>query len=91
MKISIYICRNNLNMKRHESRNLSRGRKRIEALNPCTVFSHNGGMNPFSYLFSKFFAQKEMTDDEKKLQHTIKMQTEQKAAKARQQRKRNKV
>lgn len=78
-------------MKRHQSRNLSRNRMRIEALNPCVVFSHNGGMNPFSYLFSKFFAQKEMTDDEKKLAHKIKMTTEQKSAKARQQRKRNKV
>jgi hypothetical protein len=78
-------------MKRHESRNLSRNRKRIEALNPCTVFSHAGGQNPFSYLFSKFFKQEDMTEDEKKLAHKIKMTTEQKSAKARQQRKRNKI
>lgn len=78
-------------MKRHESRNLSRSRKMIEALNPCETFSHNGGRNPFSYLFQKFFKETEMSDEEKKEQHRIKMLADQKSAKARQNRKRNKV
>lgn len=77
-------------MKRHESRNISRSRKRIEALNPCQAFAHAGGMNPFSYLFQKFFKEADMTPEEKKRQHELKMSTEQKSAKTRN-RKRNKV
>lgn len=79
-------------MKRYQSRNISRRRERIEALNPCKAYSHNGGYNPFDYLFAKFAQQDgEMSPEEKKLRHELKMQADQKSAKARQNRKRNKV
>lgn len=79
-------------MKRHESRNISRNRNRVQALNPCVAYSHNGGHNPFDYLFSKFVKQDgEDTPEEKRIKHELKMQADQKSAKARQNRKRNKV
>jgi len=79
-------------MKRHESRNISRSRNRVEALNPCSAYSINGGRNPFDYLFSKFASQfGENSEEEKQYRHQIKMQSDQKSAKARQNRKRNKV
>lgn len=83
-------------MKRHESRNVSRRRLAIEALSPCTRYSMAMGINPFSSLLqSAGIAGKNnnavLTDEERQLQHKLKMQSEQKSAKARQQRKRNKV
>lgn len=74
-------------MKRHESRNISRNRKRIEVLSPCSPkFS-----NPFAYLFQKSVKGEALTPEEKKLKHQLKVRSEQKSAKARQLRKRNKV
>lgn len=83
-------------MKRHQSRNISRRRLAIEALSPCTKYSVAMGVNPFSSLLqSAGIATKNnnavLTDEERQLQHELKMQSEQKSAKARQQRKRNKV
>lgn len=78
-------------MKRHESRNIGRSRLAIQALNPCVTFSLNGGRNPFAYLFQKMFGKQESTPEEKAIQHELKMAADQKSAKARQNRKRNKV
>lgn len=78
-------------MKRHESRNISRSRFRIKALGPCQKYSDSAGMNPFAYLFQKVLAGQEITAEEKQLKHQLKMQADQKSAKARQNRKRNKV
>lgn len=76
---------------RFESRQKSRSQTKVMALNPCVTYSQSGGYNPFSYLFNQMFQERERTDEEKKIDHQVKMQTEQKSAKARQQRKRNKV
>jgi hypothetical protein len=81
-------------MKRHESRNISRSRKMVQALNPCEIYSKNRGFNPFAYLFQKLQMKalnEVKTDEEKKAQHQLKMKADQKSAKARQNRKRNKV
>lgn len=81
-------------MKRYESRKISKSRKMIEALNPCQIYSKNRGYNPFAYLFSSLQtkALKEVqTEEERHLQHKVKMAGEQRSAKARQNRKRNKV
>lgn len=79
-------------MKRHESRNISRSRIMVEALNPCKAYSHNGGHNPFDYLFSKFVNQDdEMSPEEKKIRHELKMQSDKKQATLRKNRKRNKA
>lgn len=83
-------------MKRHESRNISRSRLKIEALSPCTRYAVASGINPFSSLLqSSGIAQSNQTEEEKENErkkiHSVKMASEQKRAKARQQRKRNKV
>jgi hypothetical protein len=83
-------------MKRHESRNISRSRYAIEALSPCTRYSSSAGVNPFSSLLqSSGIADKNKTEEEliaeKHMKHQLKMAADQKSAKARQQRKRNKV
>jgi hypothetical protein len=79
-------------MKRHESRNISRSRNRVEALSPCLSYSVNGGKNPFDYLFAKFESQfGKDSVEEKHFRHQLKMKADQKSAKARQNRKRNKV
>lgn len=79
-------------MKRHESRNISRSRKMIQALNPCSAYSHNGGHNPFDYLFAKFIKQgSEDTPEEKAMKHELKIAQDKKQATLRKARKRNKV
>lgn len=78
-------------MTRNQSRGISRRRARVEALNPCKAYSHNGGHNPFDYLFAKYVNQEAESPEEKKRKHELKMATDQKSAKARQNRKRNKV
>lgn len=83
-------------MKRHESRNISRSRFSIEALSPCTRYSSSAGVNPFSSILqSSGIADANKTEEElieeKHLKHQLKMAADQKSAKARQQRKRNKV
>lgn len=83
-------------MKRHESRNISRRRLAIEALSPCSRYSVAMGINPFSSLLQSAgigvkVANEVLTEEEKQAKHKLKMASEQKSAKARQQRKRNKV
>ncbi len=83
-------------MKRHQSRNISRNRFKIEALNPCGRYSSSAGVNPFSTILqSSGIADQNKTEEEltaeKHLKHQLKMAADQKSAKARQQRKRNKV
>ena len=81
-------------MKRHESRNISRSRKMIQALDPCRIYSQNRGFNAFDWLFQKLQMKalnEVRTDEERKEQHQVKMKADQKSAKARQNRKRNKV
>lgn len=83
-------------MKRYESRNISRRRLAVEALSPCTRYSVAAGINPFSSLLQKAgIADKneaaEITEEERKMNHEVKMASEQKSARARQNRKRNKV
>lgn len=83
-------------MKRHQSRNISRRRLAIEALSPCTRYSTAMGINPFSSLLqSAGIATANKTEEEleaeKDMKHKIKMAADQKSAKARQQRKRNKA
>jgi len=83
-------------MKRHESRNISRNRYRVEALTPCTKYSNSAGVNPFAYLFQRLsilamMEGRNKEQAEKKVTHDLKMKADQKSAKARQNRKRNKV
>jgi len=83
-------------MKRHESRNISRSRLAVEALSPCTRYSVAAGINPFSSLLQQAGIAKkvdnaELTEEERQIRHEVKMASEQKAARARQLRKRNKV
>lgn len=83
-------------MKRHESRNISRSRCRVEAVSPCSRYSVNGGTNPFADILARLslaaqIAGRAKEDAEKQIAHQLKMQAEQKSAKARKQRKRNKV
>jgi hypothetical protein len=83
-------------MKRHESRNISRRRLAIEALSPCTRYSTAMGVNPFSSILQyaglgSKVADAETSEEERKEQHRVKTVSEQHSAKARQQRKRNKV
>jgi hypothetical protein len=83
-------------MKRHESRNISRRRLAVESLSPCTRYAVASGINPFASLLQRAgLAGKnenaELTEEERKLNHEIKMKADQKSAKARQNRKRNKV
>ena len=81
-------------MKRYESRKISKSRKMIEALNPCTIYSKAKGYNPFSYLFASLQAKvlkETQTEEERQIQHQVKMAGEQRSAKSRQNRKRNKV
>jgi len=83
-------------MKRHESRNISRRRLAIESLNPCGRYSTAMGINPFSSLLQSAGIRgkvdnKELSEEERQVQHQLKMQADQKSAKARQNRKRNKV
>lgn len=83
-------------MKRHQSRNISRSRFKIEALNPCGRYSNSAGVNPFSSILqSSGIATANKTDEEieaeRQKKHKLKMSADQKSAKARQQRKRNKV
>jgi len=83
-------------MKRHESRNISRRRRKTEALSPCTVFSTAMGINPFASLLQRSgiasqVGNRELTEEERHIQHKVKMKADQKSAKARQNRKRNKV
>ena len=74
-------------MKRHESRKISRNRLAVQKLDPCSEkFS-----NPFAYLFQKMIAGIKLTPEEKIIKHKLKMSADQKSAKARQNRKRNKV
>jgi hypothetical protein len=74
-------------MKRHESRKISRTRTRLEKQKPTQVkFT-----NPFEYLFQKSITGQALTPIEKQLKHQLKMKADQKSAKARQNRKRNKV
>lgn len=74
-------------MKRHESRKISRNRLAVQKLNPCSPkFS-----NPFAYLFQKMIAGVNLSPQEKEIKRELKMQADQKSAKARQNRKRNKV
>lgn len=66
----------------------------VEALNPRSIYSINRGYNPFSYLLaslqSKAFNEVK-TEEERHLQRQLKMKADQKSAKSRQNRKRNKV
>ena len=62
-----------------------------EAISPCVSYSNSSGTNPFDYLFSKTLPDHAETPEQKKMAHKLKMQSEQKSAKARAQRKRNKV
>ena len=83
-------------MKRFESRNISRRRKKIEALSPCSIFSTAMGVNPFaSILQSSGIAESNKADEqiktEKHIQHKLKMKADQRSAKARSLRKKNKV
>lgn len=83
-------------MTRNQSRGISRRRLAIEALSPCTKYSTAMGVNPFpSLLQSAGIANKNLTEAErerlKAVNHKIKMATEQKSEKARQNRKRNKA
>jgi len=83
-------------MKKHQSRNISRRRFKIEALNPCGRYSSSAGVNPFSSILQRSgIADSNKTEEEliaeKHLKHQLKMSADQKSAKARQQRKRNKV
>ena len=83
-------------MTRNQSRGISRRRTRIEALSPCTTFSHAMGIIPFySLLQSSGLADQNKSEEEKEIDrqnaHAIKMRTDQRSAKARQERKRNKV
>ena len=83
-------------MKRHESRNISRSRNRVEALSPCTAYSNSGGINPFALILQRAGILKQLEGKtqeqaEKEVQHELKMAADQKSAKARQNRKRNKV
>ncbi len=64
-------------MKRHESRNISRSRTATQRMNPCKLFSHCGGANPFDMVLNS------------SIQDPIKrLQSEQKRIKARKTRKR---
>lgn len=83
-------------MKRHQSRQISRNRLKIEALSPCTKYAVAMGINPFSSLLqssgiSSSNESQEQLDSEKAKAHKLKMSADQKKAKARLQRKRNKV
>ncbi len=78
----------------YRTRTISRSRKQIEALNPCVDFSQGSGKNPFAYLLNGLQSalnKKEKTDDERKIEHQVKMSTEQKSARSRQLRKKNKI
>jgi len=82
-------------MTRNQSRGISRRRKAIEALSPCTKYSTAMGINPFSSLLqsSGIASQNKaeaISEGEKKRNHKMKMASEQKSAKARQMRKQNK-
>lgn len=83
-------------MKRHQSRNISRSRNRVAALNPCIKYSTCAGINPLADLFNRISLKLQIEgrsreSAEKQAQHQIKMKSEQKSAKARSMRKRNKV
>lgn len=83
-------------MKRYQSRNISRSRNRVEALDPCNKYSVNAGINPFARLLAQLSLAKQIAgrskeQAEKEVAHELKMKADQKSAKARQQRKRNKV
>lgn len=84
-------------MKRHESRNKNRRRRtQIEALSPGARYSQAMGVNPFSSLLQSAgigteVANQEISEEERQLNHELKMKADQKSAKARQNRKRNKV
>lgn len=83
-------------MKRHESRNISRNRIRVEALSPCTKYSVFAGVNPFARLLEMLSLRQQIEgyskeESEKRVQHQLKMKADQKSAKARQNRKRNKI
>lgn len=77
-------------MKRIESRNISRSRTRVEALNPTKRFAFNMGQNKLAALFaSLLLSASPKSAEEKAAQHEIKMQTDQKKAKARSQRRKS--
>lgn len=83
-------------MKRYESRNISRRRNKIESLSPCTRYSTAMGINPFSSLLqssgiANSIKTVEELELERKEKHALKMRADQKSAKARAERKRNKV
>lgn len=83
-------------MKRHQSRQISRSRVRVESLNPCSKYSSSAGQNPFAHLFQRMalaqqLAGRSQEQAEKAVAHELKMKADQKSAKARQERKRNKV
>lgn len=83
-------------MTRFEQRKKNRSRTRIEALDPCNKFSVNAGINPFAYLFQKMalaqmLAGRSKEQAEKATAHKIRVSADQKSAKARANRKRNKV
>lgn len=77
-------------------RNKSRNCKKIESLNPCVTYSDFGGHHPFAHIIRNINMRakvENMAYDEisKQEYHKLKMKTDQKSAKARSQRKRNKV
>jgi len=83
-------------MTRNQSRGVSRRRNAIEALSPCTRYSTSMGVNPFSSLLQSAgigtkVNNEVITEEEKKRNHKTKMASEQKSAKARKERKRNKT
>ena len=83
-------------MKRHQSRNISRNRSRVESLNPCLRYSFFAGVHPFFDIINKLSIKLQLEgrsreDAEKQAHHQLKMQADQKSSKARQNRKRNKV
>jgi hypothetical protein len=78
-------------MKRYQSRNISRSRTRIEALNPSKRFSFNMGQNRLAALFaSLLLTTKPTSPEEKAKKHALTMRTEQNKAKARSQRRQKK-
>lgn len=83
-------------MKRHQSRNISRSRVRIEALNPCSKFSASAGINPFERILARLslarqIAGRSKEQAEKEIAHELKMADQKKSATLRKEHKRRKV
>jgi len=74
-------------MTKFEIRKHSRSCTRIEALNPCSTFAFNRGVNAFAALLASIAHVK--SPEEKAEQHKIKMVTDQKKAASRAQRRKS--